>query len=362
MGKIKEVIKRIEPLNQSSMESVRERQDTLTKPRHSLGILEDLAAKVAGITGNPMPQIKDKLIITMVGDHGVVEEGVSAYPQEVTPQMVYNFIRGGAAINVLARHIGARVVVVDMGVAADIEIELDHTPQQKQSLVSNKIAYGTSNMAKGAAMSYKDAEKSIEAGIEVLEDEIERRGIDVVGVGDMGIGNTTPSSAIVSFVTGEEVEKVTGRGTGLNDEGLKRKISVIEKVLEVNKPNREDPIDILSKIGGFEIGGMAGVMLGAASYKIPIVIDGFISGAAALIAYELNSRVRDYIIASHLSVEAGHRAILDYIGIPPLFDLKMRLGEGTGAAIGISLVEVSCKILREMATFKEAGVPEKLED
>ncbi len=347
MDKIKEVMEKIGALDQESMRLARERQDTLTKPQRSLGILEDLSVKVAGITGNFMPEVKDKVIITMAGDHGAA---VSAYPQEVTPQMVYNFLRGGAGINVLARHIGARVVVVDMGVAADIE--------PHQNLVVKKIAYGTANMTGGPAMSYEDAKKSIEAGIEVLESEIEK-GVDIVGTGDMGIGNTTPSSAVVSFMTGQEVEKVTGRGTGLDDEGLERKMGVIKRALEVNKPNREDAIDILAKIGGFEIGGMAGVMLAAASRKIPVVIDGFISGAAALIAYDLKPMVKDYLIASHLSVESGHRAILDYIGLEPLFDLKMRLGEGTGAAIAMGIVEASCKILQEMATFEEAGVAEK---
>lgn len=353
MDMIKEAIERFELLDEGAMESARARQDTLTKPQRSLGILEDLSVKVAGITGNYMPEIKDKVIITMAGDHGVTDEGVSAYPREVTPQMVYNFLRGGAAINVLARHIGARVVVVDMGVAADIE-----TNSKDENFIDKKIAYGTANMTKGPAMSYEDAIRSIEAGIEVLENEIER-GIDIVGVGDMGIGNTTPSSAIVTFITGEPVEKVTGRGTGLDDEGLKAKVETIKKALVVNKPNRADAIDILAKIGGFEIGGMAGVMLAAASHRIPVVVDGFISGAAALIAYELSPKIKDYIVASHLSVEVGHRAILDHIGIEPLFNLNMQLGEGTGAALGISIVEASCKILREMATFEEAGVAEK---
>ncbi len=353
MDKIKETIERIEPLDGDAMEIARARQDTLTKPLRSLGVLEDLSVKVAGITGDYMPEINDKVIITMAGDHGIAEEGVSAYPKEVTPQMVYNFLSGGAAINVLARYIGARVIVVDMGVAADIEIK-----GSVENFIDNKIAYGTANMAKGPAMGYEDAVHSIEAGIEVLENEL-ARGIDIVGVGDMGIGNTTPSSAIVAFITDEPVEKVTGRGTGLDDEGLKAKIRTIKGALAVNKPDRGDAIEILAKVGGFEIGGMAGVMLAAASHRIPVVVDGFISGAAALIAYELSPKMRDYLIASHLSVEAGHRAILDHIGIEPMFNLDMRLGEGTGAALGISLVEASCKILREMATFEESGVPDK---
>ncbi len=353
MDKIKEKIEGIRPLDEDAVKSAMARQDTLTKPPRSLGVLEDLSVKVAGITGNYMPAIKDKVIITMAGDHGVADEGVSAFPREVTPQMVYNFLGGGAAINVLARHIGARVVVVDMGVAADIVIK-----SKGENFIDKKIAYGTANMAKGPAMSYENAIRSIEAGIEVLETEIEN-GIDIVGVGDMGIGNTTPSSAIAAFITGESVEKITGRGTGLDDEGLEAKVKTIKKALTLNTPNRGDAVDILAKIGGFEIGGMAGVMLAAAANKIPVVIDGFISGAAALIAYELSPKIKEYLFASHISVEAGHRAILDHIGIQPLFNLNMRLGEGTGAALGISIVDASCKILREMATFEEAGVSEK---
>ncbi len=356
MGKIKETIEEIRALDEAAMQSARARQSTLTKPLRSLGVLEDLSVKVAGITRNHMPEIKEKVIITMAGDHGVADEGVSIFPKEVTSQMVYNFLRGGAAINVLARYIGARVVVVDMGVAADIELKpVEH---RSYDFINRKIAYGTANMTKGPSMSYEDAERSIEAGIEVLEHEIEK-GVGIVGVGDMGIGNTTPSSAIVAFITGAPVEKVTGRGTGLDDGGLESKIKTIKKAIELNKPDRGDAIDILAKIGGFEIGGMAGVMLAAASHRIPVVVDGFISGAAALIAYELSPKIRDYLIASHLSVEAGHRDILDHLGINPLFDLNMRLGEGTGAALGINIVEASCKILREMATFEEAGVSEK---
>ncbi|RJS75929.1 nicotinate-nucleotide--dimethylbenzimidazole phosphoribosyltransferase, partial [Methanophagales archaeon] len=331
-------------------------QDTLTKPRGSLGVLESLSVKIAGITASYKPAVANKVIITMAGDHGVAVEGVSAYPVEVTAQMVYNFLHGGAAINVLARHIGARVVVVDMGVAADIELEpVEH---RSYDFINRKIAYGTANMTKGPSMSYEDAERSIEAGIEVLEHEIEK-GVGIVGVGDMGIGNTTPSSAIVAFITGAPVERVTGRGTGLDDGGLESKIKTIKKAIELNKPDRGDAIDILAKIGGFEIGGMAGVMLAAGAHRIPVVVDGFISGAAALITYELSPKIRDYLIASHLSVEAGHRAILEHLGIEPLFNLNMRLGEGTGAALGISIVDASCKILREMATFEEAGVSER---
>lgn len=347
--RLKETIERIKAVDERAMSIARQRQDNLTKPRRSLGGLEDLAIKIARITGNPMPKLTDKVIITMAGDHGVVEEGVSVFPKEVTAQMIYNFLSGGAAINILARHVGARIVVVDMGVAANIQIE---------PLVSKKIGYGTANITKGPAMTYKDALRSIEAGIEVLELEAEK-GMDIVGVGDMGIGNTTPSSAITAVITGEAVHAVTGRGTGINDEMLDRKINVVEKAIRVNKPNRKDPIDILAKVGGFEIGGMAGVMLAAAAYRIPIVIDGFISGVAALIAYELAPMAKGYMIAAHRSVERGHAVILEYLGLNPLLDLNMRLGEGSGAALGISIVDAACKILTEMATFGEAGVAEQ---
>ena len=346
---MEETIKKIGALDERAISAARARQDILTKPAGSLGTLEEISTKVAGITGNAMPKMKDKVIITMAGDHGVTDDGVSAYPKEVTAQMVYNFLNDGAAINVLARHAGARVVIVDMGVAVDFSHE---------RLVAKKIAYGTANMAKGPAMSYEDAVRSIEAGIEVFESEA-KKGVDIVGVGDMGIGNTTSSSAIVAVITGEDVEKVTGRGTGIDDAGLEKKIAVIEEAIRVNKPNNKDAIDVLAKVGGFEIGGMAGVILAAASHRVPVVIDGFISGTAALVAYGIAPAVKDYMIAAHRSVERGHSVTLDYIGLKPLLDLDMRLGEGTGAALGICIVDAACKILGEMATFEDAGVSEK---
>jgi nicotinate-nucleotide--dimethylbenzimidazole phosphoribosyltransferase len=335
------------------MAAARARQDTLTKPLGSLGRLEKLSTKLAGIRGEPIPRINHKAIVTMAADHGVVAEGVSAYPQAVTPQMVLNFLRGGAGINVLGRHVGARIIVVDMGVASDIE---PHT-----ALVSRKIAYGTQNMARGPAMSREQAINSIKVGLEIVENEV-KKGLDIVGTGDMGIGNTTPSSAITAAMTGEKVEKVTGRGTGIDDKQLAHKVEVIERALEVNKPNADDAIDVLAKVGGFEIGGLCGVILGAAAHRIPVVIDGFVSGAAALIAVGLSPTAKDYLIASHCSVEIGHKAILKYLGLKPILDLELRLGEGTGAALGIFLVEAAAKVLAEMATFAEAGVAGKSSD
>lgn len=352
MEKLKQTTAKIGTLNEEAMKKAKERQDFLTKPAESLGKLEDLSIKIAGITGNPMPRINNKIIVTMAGDHGVACEGVSAYPQKVTTQMVYNFINGGAGINVLARHIGARVLVVDMGIASDIE---------SSDVINKKVNYGTKNMAKGAAMTRDEAVKSIEAGIEVIEAELKSNNIDILGTGDMGIGNTTPSSAITSVITGAEIEKVTGRGTGIDDCGLQNKVKIIKKSIKINKPDANDPIDVLSKVGGFEIGGLAGVILACAANRIPVVIDGFISGAAALIAVEIEPKTKDFLIASHRSVESGHKAALDYMGLEQLLDLNLRLGEGTGAALGINVVDASCKILSEMATFADAGVSEKSE-
>jgi len=351
-GRLPNIVKMIRPLDEKTMGKARLRQDHLTKPRGSLGRLEELSVKIAGITGRVMPRIEQKAIVTMAGDHGVTAEGVSAYPQEVTGQMVYNFLRGGAGINVLAQHIGARVVVVDMGVAADLE--------PHPLLVSKKIAFGTRNMAKEPAMSRQQALRAIEAGIEVINEEV-AKGLDIVGVGDMGIGNTTPSSAICAVITGEPVAKVTGRGTGIGDEQLASKVKVIETALALNRPDPKDAIDVLAKVGGFEIGGIVGVILGAVAQQIPVVVDGFIAGAAALIATRLCSKVRDYLIAAHVSAEIGHRIMLDYLRLKPLLNLEMRLGEGTGAALAISIVEAAAKTLAEMATFADAGISEKLD-
>jgi nicotinate-nucleotide--dimethylbenzimidazole phosphoribosyltransferase len=348
---IESIISQLQPLDESAMQAARTRQDILTKPQGSLGRLEDLSIQIAGITGKSMPVIKDKVIITMAGDHGVVSEGVSAFPQEVTPQMVLNFLTGGAAINVLARQIGARVVVVDMGVANDIA-----TTDEK--LIRRRIAPGTMNLAQGPAMTRAQAEKSIQSGIEIVSAEISK-GADIIGTGDMGIGNTTPSAAIACVLTKKHPKDIAGRGTGVDDEGLKRKISAITRGLDVNNPDARDGVDVLSKVGGFEIGGLVGVMLGAARQRRPVMIDGFISTAAAMIAVTIAPQCKDYLISAHRSKENGHTLMLEWLGLKPLLDLDMRLGEGTGAALGISMAEAACSILAEMATFGEAGVREK---
>jgi nicotinate-nucleotide--dimethylbenzimidazole phosphoribosyltransferase len=351
MEKIQKVIEKIEPIDRQMMEKAQKRLDFLTKPRGSLGRLEELAKIVVGIKGEDSPNLKNKVIFTLAGDHGITIEGVSAFPQEVTRQMVYNFLQGGAGINVLACHIGARVVVVDMGVACDLKPHPD--------LVIRKINYGTKNMLKEPAMSREEAIRSIIEGIEIVEKELER-GIDIIGTGDMGIGNTTSSSAIIASIIKAPVEEVTGRGTGIDESKLKHKISVIRKVLETNRPDPNDPIDVLSKVGGFEIGGLTGIMLAGASHRIPVVIDGFISGAAALLATKMEPKVKSYLISSHCSAEAGHNLTLNFLGLKPILNLDLRLGEGTGAALGINIVDASIKILTQMATFHEAGVSEDL--
>ena len=351
MKKIKRVVNNISEIDIEYMSRAQRKLDNLTKPLGSLGRLEEVAKLIAGITRKDAPKLKKKVIFTLAADHGITEEGISAYPKEVTAQMVYNFINGGAGINVLADHIGAKVVVVDMGVAEKLKIKKSKCKNFKDK----KIAFGTRNFLNGPAMTRDEAVKSIETGIGLFEEEKDN-GIDIVGIGEMGIGNTTSASAISACFTRKSACEITGRGTGIGDEALQNKINVIDKALKINRPDPCDPIGVLTKVGGFEIGGLAGIILAAAAERIPVVIDGFISTAAALIAYAIEPKVKGYLIASHSSVEKGHKAILDYMGLKPIFDLNLRLGEGTGAALGINIVEASVKILNEMATFKSANV------
>lgn len=324
-----------------------QRLDRLTKPQGSLGRLEELAVQYCAITGDRKPAVPRAMVVTFAADHGVVEEGVSAYPQDVTAQMVLNFLRGGAGVNVLARHTDVEVRVVDIGVAHDFG--------PIPGLLHRKLMSGTRNMLQAPAMDRTTAEEAIRTGMELAADAV-HQGIGLIGTGEMGIGNTTASAAIVSVLTGTTVEEVTGLGTGIDEHGLARKISVIERSLAARHPDPSDALDVLSKVGGLEIAGMAGVMLGSAAARVPVVLDGFIAGAAALIAVGLQPRCRQYMIASHRSVERGHRVLLDRLQLKPLFDLDLRLGEGTGACLGIGLVRAAVKILMEMATFDEAGV------
>jgi nicotinate-nucleotide--dimethylbenzimidazole phosphoribosyltransferase len=349
-GAIEKIRGSIQAPCETSRQAAALRLDRLTKPQGSLGRLEDLAQRVVAMRRGDASLFRKKCVVVMAGDHGVVEEGVSAFPQEVTPQMVFNFLRGGAGINVLARHAGADVVVVDMGVAAEMPADA--------GLVSRRIASGTRNFTKGPAMTREEASRAVEAGFEIGQGLIDD-GFDLIGTGDMGIGNTTPSAAITAVVTGREIHEVTGRGTGIDDAGMKNKVAAIRKGIEVNRPNGEDGLDLLSKVGGFEIGGLAGLILACAANGVPVVIDGFISGAAALVAAAIEPKAKDYMIAAHGSVERGHAAALAHLGLTPLLNLELRLGEGTGAALAFPLVEASLKIYNEMATFAAAGVSEK---
>lgn len=332
------------------MAAARARQAQLTKPAGSLGRLEELAIHVAGITGQPAPTVERKAVVVMAGDHGVTAEGLSAFPAAVTPQMVLNFLHGGAAINALARHVGARVVVVDVGVAS---------PLAHPALIARNIARGTANMAHGPAMTRAQALAAIEVGLDVLAEQV-ALGLDLVATGDMGIGNTTASSAITAALTGAPVASVTGRGTGIDDHQLTRKVATIERALATNRPDPADPLDVLAKVGGLEIAGLVGVIIGAAGRRLPVMVDGFIAGTAALVAVRLSAATQPYLIAGHVSVERGHRLVLEQLDLKPLLDLDLRLGEGTGAALAMDLVDAALRVHREMATFAEAGVADKI--
>ncbi|MBN2039083.1 MAG: nicotinate-nucleotide--dimethylbenzimidazole phosphoribosyltransferase [Spirochaetes bacterium] len=348
MKKLKQTIDSIKHPDREVYEKALARLADQARPAGCLGELEALSARLAGIAGTLDVQLKNKIIVTCAGDHGVVEEGVSLFPSDVTTQMVFNFVNGGASVNVLARHAGARVFVADLGVNYDFKPDLP--------VFHKKIRKGTSNLAKGPAMTREEAVQSIEAGIEIVEELLRKERVDMLGTGDMGIGNTTPSSAIIASFSGIAVEKLTGRGTGLGDKALQSKIKTIKKALELNNPDKNDPIDVLAKIGGFEIGGLAGLVLGAAANSIPVVCDGLISTAGALIACELAPAAKDYLFASHRSVEAGHKFMHDHLGLEPILDLKMRLGEGTGAAVSMEILDVATRILAEIKTWSEVNI------
>ena len=345
-------LKRVEPLKAEFLDKAQQRLDNLTKPQGSLGHLEEFARRYVAIKENLRPTMDRKMIITLAGDHGVTEDRVSLYPREVTPQMVYTILRQKAAISVLARFIGARIWVVDMGV--------DHDFEPMEGLIIKKVARGTNNITKGPAMSRDEALRAIMAGIDVVE-KASQDGADIIAVGDMGIGNTTPSSAMIAAISQIPVKEVTGCGWGLDDQGLVMLVEAVETALRVNRPDSRDPLDVLTKLGGFEIAGITGVTIGGAAHRIPIVADGLISTAGILIATEMNPLIRAYVFPSHRSVEIGHGAMLERIGIASVLDLSLRLGEGTGAALGIQLVEAAVRIYNEMATFDEAGVSTKKE-
>ncbi len=320
--------------------------DALTKPPGSLGRLEALAVRMVALTGRA-PRVAAPVIFTFAADHGVVAEGVSAYPQSVTAQMVENFLRGGAAVNVLARQAGARVVVADFGVATPLGAPA--------GLLVRRIAAGTQNMALGPAMTRAQAVGAVEAGAALAEEAI-AAGADLLGTGEMGIGNTTAASTITAAITGAPADAVTGRGTGVDDAGRARKVATVRRALEVNAPAATDGLDVLAKVGGFEIAGLVGVILAGAAHRVPIALDGFITGAAALVAVTLAPEARHALFASHRSAEPGHALALRHLGLEPYLALDMRLGEGTGAALFVPLARAAAAIYAEMATFKSAGV------
>jgi nicotinate-nucleotide--dimethylbenzimidazole phosphoribosyltransferase len=344
---LQDAIGRIGALDHVAMDETRRRLDTLTKPPGSLGRLERLAVQIAGVSGSLRPRLRERLVVVMAADHGVTAEGVSAYPAAVTTQMVHNFVHGGAAINVLARQVDARVLVVDIGVAAPLPHDL--------AIVHRKVAPGTANMARGPAMTSAQATAAVQVGLDLSQQDA-----DVICLGEMGIGNTTAASAIVAAITGLPVAEVTGRGTGIDDATWHRKVSVIEQALRLNRPDPSQPLDVVAKVGGLEIAGLVGLVIGASARRKVVIVDGFIATAAALLAVELCPATRSYLIAAHRSVEVGHRAALERLELEPLFALDLRLGEGSGAALALPIVDAALAILAEMATFEEAGVASAL--
>ncbi|MEK5023716.1 nicotinate-nucleotide--dimethylbenzimidazole phosphoribosyltransferase [Paenibacillus sp. FSL M7-1046] len=343
---LEEVIGRIVPADEQAILRAGDRLNSLTKPPGSLGRLEALAVRLAGISGVEQPSYGKRTVVVMAADHGVCSEGVSAFPQEVTVQMAHNFLSGGAAVNVLARQGGAEVKLVDIGIGGD----LSHP-----ELIDRKVRRGTCNMAQGPAMSREEALRAILAGVNVAEEAV-KSGTEILITGEMGIGNTTASAAVLCALEGIPAEIAVGRGTGIDDERLRHKITVVERALQINTPDPDDAIDVLAKVGGLEIAGLAGLILGAAAARVPVVLDGFISGAAALAAKALAPESIHYMIASHVSGEQGHKLMLERLGLEALLDLGLRLGEGTGGALCLHLIEAVCRIMREMATFESAGV------
>ncbi len=345
------LLESIKPISNDLRPEALHKIDNKTKPLGALGKLEDLAVQASLVQKNLNPRLDRKVIFVFAGDHGITVEGVSAFPSEVTGQMVENFLRGGAAINVLCRHYSTDLYVVDMGVNADF--------QNHPKLFRKKIRKGTRNFAVEEAMTAEEAKGAVTRGIEVFLHENEKSRIDIVGLGEMGIGNTTSASAIISAITGISPGEATGRGTGLDDKGMERKAEIIGNALAYHKPDPQDGMDILRKIGGYEIAGIAGAILAAASEGAIVVLDGVISTAAGLVAYILNPDIKGYLVSGHRSVEVGQQAALSHMGMEPVIDFQMRLGEGTGAAVTMDIVDAACRIMREMASFDDAGVTNK---
>ncbi len=355
MMKLVEIVEGIKPVEDEWIQKAQERTAQLVMPTRALGRLHEISERLCGIQKTLAPTINNKAILVMAGDHGVVEESVSAYPQEVTPAMVQTFLAGGAGINAISRQVGADVWVVDMGIIPLLDVT---GLKGADRLRVEKIGNGTANFTKGPAMSHPDAEKALQVGFEQAVKRIEA-GADLLGTGDMGIGNTTPSAAIGALLTGATLTEMVGRGTGLDDAGLAHKRDIVRRGIEVNTPKPEDGLDVLAKVGGFEIGGIAGAVMAGAFHRRAVVVDGFISTAGALIAHALCPSIKDYLFAGHCSAEVGHRIMLKHLGLEPILDLGMRLGEGTGAALAMGVIESAVRMFKEVLTFEEAGVTKK---
>ncbi|WP_066052313.1 nicotinate-nucleotide--dimethylbenzimidazole phosphoribosyltransferase [Robertmurraya korlensis] len=347
MELLQQTMDKITGLDQEMMDKARVRVDNLIKPTKSLGRLEDLAVQLVGITRQPIPSVDQKAIIVMAADHGVFDEGITNFPQSVTLAQTLNFSKGLTGVCVLGKVSGANIIPVDIGVNADIPHDA--------GVILRKVKYGTDNMAKGPAMTREEAIQSVEVGIEIANQEI-AKGVQLLGTGEMGICNTTPSTAILSVIGGFKPEDITGRGAGVGEGGIQHKIEVIKQAIRVNQPNREDGIDVLAKVGGLEIGGMAGVMLAAAANRVPVVVDGYISTAAAVIAATLEPKVREFLIPSHASAEPGGKRGSELLGLKPMIHMDLCLGEGSGAALVFPIVEAACSMMKHMPTFAEAGM------
>jgi nicotinate-nucleotide--dimethylbenzimidazole phosphoribosyltransferase len=352
---LEEIIAGIRPLDEKAIAEARARTAQLVMPPRALGRLHDIGERLCGIRGALTPSVRDKAVLVMAGDHGIVAEGISAFPQSVTGAMVATFLAGGAGINALARQAGAEVWVADMGVIPDLQAG---SLQPRDRLLVRKVGRGTRNFARGPAMTRQEALTAVLTGFELASGLI-RSGTDLLGTGDMGIGNTTPSAAIGAVLTGRSIEEMVGRGTGIDDPGLGRKREAIRRGIELNRPDASDGLDALAKVGGFEIGGIAGTVLAGAFHRRPVVVDGFISTAGALVAHALCPRATDFTFAGHCSEEPGHRHMLRHLGLSPILDLGLRLGEGTGAALAMLVVEAAARVMTEVMTFAEAQVPGK---
>ncbi len=349
---LEEIVKKIQPVGSEWVEKAREHTLQLAIPPRALGRLHEISERICGIQETLQPEVFSKAFLVMAGDHGVASDGVSAFPQEVTGEMVKNFLRGGAGINVLARNVGAEVLVVDMGIIPDVD---PGSSEYRNRFHIRKVGRGTANIARGPAMTRAQAEQSILHGFNIAS-ELFSTGVRMLGTGDMGIGNTTPSAALGAVLTGKPVNEMVGRGTGIGDSAMDNKCEIVKRAIEINRPNAADGLDALAKVGGFEIGGIAGCVLAAAYHRRPAVIDGFISTAGALVAHSLCPAAVDYVFAGHCSEESGHRKMLAYLGLEPILDLGLRLGEGTGAALAMGVIEGAVRVFNEVLTFEQAGV------